>query len=472
MRYMNFLPVIAVIALTMSCNKPDVKDPWPVIPEKDKAPVMVKSKETPGDVYREYETYTVRSIPGFSPKEPAKLDKYGGMESVQMDATGFFRVEKKDGRWWMVTPLGHPYLAASVGELSQGGSEREKQAMSSIFGTVPVWAASEMDWLRSIGFNSIGKGLTSTIKDIPGRLPYCIFTMPMYNYSRYMQTEKGYKVPSAMPILFEDNYEEYIDSQLSWLSMYANDPCCIGIFTDNELYWSKDMLKRYITDLPYSSKARKTAQEWLDARKGRSATAADITDEDIEAFLAYGLEEYYSRTLAVLRQYDPNHMFIGERFYSWVTDLTLPSMMQTAGKYMDVVSLNHYTKWTPDQEDLARWEQLSGRPILITEFYVKGEDSGLPNNAGLGWVVPTQKDRGLFYQNFVLSLIKSGKCVGWSWFKYQDNDPEDSTADASNTDSNKGLVTWNFERYDEMISLMSEMNAQIYNLAEFYNNPQ
>ena len=149
--------------------------------------------------------------------------------------------------------------------------------------------------------------------------------------------------------------------------------------------------------------------------------------------------------------------------------ITSEAMMRVAGKYMDIVSINYYTKWEPDQEALAKWENWSGRPLLISEFYVKGEDSGLPNNSGLGWIVPTQEDRGLFYENFVIGLLKSRVCVAWQWFKYQDNDPEDTTADASNTDSNKGIVKWDFSRYDALVSHMAVANAQIYNLANHYN---
>jgi hypothetical protein len=39
---------------------------------------------------------------------------------------------------------------------------------------------------------------------------------------------------------------------------------------------------------------------------------------------------------------------------------------------------------------------------MITEFYAKGEDSGMGNTGGAGWLVKTQKDRGTFYQNFIL----------------------------------------------------------------------
>lgn len=53
-----------------------------------------------------------------------------------------------------------------------------------------------------------------------------------------------------------------------------------------------------------------------------------------------------------------------------------------------------------------------GKPFLITEWYVKGEDSGLPNATGAGWNVPTQDDRGIFYENFCLQLLLQPYSVG------------------------------------------------------------
>jgi len=63
-------------------------------------------------------------------------------------------------------------------------------------------------------------------------------------------------------------------------------------------------------------------------------------------------------------------------------------------------------------------ERESGRPVVVTEWYAKGMDSGMANTTGAGWLVRTQADRGWFYQNFVLALMESKVCVGWHWFKY------------------------------------------------------
>lgn len=473
-RYLSFiLAAVTVFSCSAKITPQEGSrtDPTPVpepLPETEKVPLDVRAKATPADAYSTYKAYTVERIPGFTPKETPQLDEYGGILSKSYEATGWFRVEKIDGRWWMIDPLGHPFIAASVGEFMVGGSDRQKQALSSIYNTTQRWAASELNWLKSQGFTAIGRGSSSVVINVPRRLPYCVFSNPMASFSNHLKNDLKYNIPTATPIAFDEAYDEYL-SKLSWLTNYAGDSYCIGIFADNELFWTDDLLKIYLERLPAGNVSRKTAQAWFDARKGTTgASASQATAEDKDAFKAYCMDDYLKRTLAAIRTYDPNHMFIGNRFYKWPSELSSQAMMAVAGNYMDIVSINHYTKWEPDPADFDRWESWSGRPILISEFYVKGEDSGLPNNAGLGWVVPTQEDRGVFYENFIIGLIKTGKCVAWQWFKYQDNDPEDATADASNTDSNKGLVRWDLTRYDEMIKHMAAANSQVYNLMEFY----
>ena len=150
------------------------------------------------------------------------------------------------------------------------------------------------------------------------------------------------------------------------------------------------------------------------------------------------------------------------------SDKDRPEIFREIGPYVDVISVNHYSQWTPDITRIRMWEQQSGRPVIITEFYVKGEDSGMPNNTGAGWVVRTQNDRGLFYQNFILALLESKVCVGWHWFKYADNDP-DSNPDPSNIDSNKGIVSNRYEPYNDLLDDMLLINQRAQKLAEWFD---
>jgi hypothetical protein len=135
-----------------------------------------------------------------------------------------------------------------------------------------------------------------------------------------------------------------------------------------------------------------------------------------------------------------------------------------------VIAVNLYGQWSPSQEMLRQWEAWSERPVIITEWYAKGDDSGMENLTGAGWTVATQQERGWFYQNFTLALLESQVCVGWHWFKYKDNDPRDRTTDPSNRNSNKGIVTAAYEPWRPLLDAMQQLNGSAYALAEWFDD--
>ena len=176
---------------------------------------------------------------------------------------------------------------------------------------------------------------------------------------------------------------------------------------------------------------------------------------------------FHSIVSRAVKKHDPNHLYLGARFYG--ADIRQPEIFRACGPHVDVVSVNYYRAWTPEAEKLAMWERESGKPCLITEWYAKGADSGLPNFGGAGWLVKTQRERGLFYQNFVLALLESKVCVGWHWFKYMDNDPDDTRVDPSNRDSNKGIVNNRYVPYAPLLELMKEINERAYSLVDYFD---
>jgi hypothetical protein len=97
-------------------------------------------------------------------------------------------------------------------------------------------------------------------------------------------------------------------------------------------------------------------------------------------------------------------------------------------------------------------------------------DSGMGNTSGAGWVVRKQADRGLFYQNFTLVLLESKTCIGWHWFKYMDNDPSNTKTDASNRDSNKGILNARYEPYTPLLEAMRELNTRIHPLIQQFDS--
>ncbi len=448
--------------------------PDPVTPKdsaevSEKVPFKVLAKETPDAEYVEYEANTVHTLDGFTIAAAPSTDKYGGWKVAEYAATGYFRVEKSDGRWYLITPEGHPMLSAQVGNFVTGGSERQTARFASLFKTSVAWAQYESKRFREKGFTGFA-GSSSTLLELPSsqKIPYCIFFSPMTAYNaQFRKTCASFT--AKMPVVFDEGFDAELEKEALWLEKYANDPYCVGITFDDELIWDDSMLQKYLSITPSNNVNRASAQAWLDERKGKTGAAiSDATVEDKKVFVVYCLDIYLQKCLAAIRKVDSNHLFMGTRFFSWDRELSNRDFFVTAGKYIDLLSINHFSKWEPNQSDLSEWSDWSGRPLAITSFDIKGEDSGLPNTCGAGWIVPTQKDRGLFYENFVLGLVKSGNCVLWQWYTYQDNDPEDGTADPSNKDANKGIVKWDFTMYDDMVSYMEEINSQLYNLCEYY----
>jgi hypothetical protein len=148
--------------------------------------------------------------------------------------------------------------------------------------------------------------------------------------------------------------------------------------------------------------------------------------------------------------------------------------MRVAGNYCDVISFNYYKEWTPDFEFISNVQKWTNTPFIVTEWYAKGmdvweQDNRMTNKSGSGWSVRTQADRGLFYQNFALGLLESKYCVGFDWFQYLDNDPDNLNADPSNRDANKGIYSNKLEEYTALTEEMKYLNKNIYSLIEFFD---
>ncbi|NDV80476.1 hypothetical protein [Bacteroides sp. 51] len=431
-------------------------------------------------VWTTHEAQTVKGLPGYKPKKEPALSRYGGYMVNRQQSTGFFRTEKLDGRWWIIDPEGYPFHHRAVVAFSPGTSARQKQAFAEKFGSNAVWVEKETEMLRSYGFN--GAGAWSAAEDMhrmDNPLVYTAIIYPMGNYRREHQKAFGGKYRVAgwqgyrfdLPMVFDPRFDEYVEEAVQPLARFKDDPNLLGYFTDNELPWVNDALDRHLTLLAKDEAGYIAAKQWLDQRKGRDASPTDITEEDRMEFTAFFFDTYMRKVTAALRKVDPNHMYLGCRFNQEKNqELTNPYIFRIAGQYMDIISINHYRRWQPDQELMNQWGEWSGKPFLITEWYVKGEDSGLPNETGAGWNVHTQNDRGLFYENFCIELLKNPHSVGWHWFRYQDNDPEDLTTDPSNRDSNKGVVNSEYTPWTDALKRMREVNVQTYRLIQHFDS--
>src|SRR5690606_6763039 len=63
-----------------------------------------------------------------------RQDSFGGwLNGPDFEARGFFRTEKRDGRWFMVTPQGHPFFSLGVNAVSASQSQTYVQGRENMF---------------------------------------------------------------------------------------------------------------------------------------------------------------------------------------------------------------------------------------------------------------------------------------------------------------------------------------------------
>jgi len=426
----------------------------------------------PGQEWKDYPTRTLADLPAaIREKTDSDLNHEEGQLLDKSQATGFFHTTKLDDRWWLVDPKGFLCVYKGIASVTPLNTPGAEAAFQSKFGSKTNWAAETTSLLRENGF--IGAGAwsdTDALRSVPRPLAYTRVLNFMSGYGRkrggtYSQPgHTGY--PKDCIFVFDPAFESFCDEQARTLAENKNDPWLIGYFSDNELPFSPTSLSNYLA-LPEEDPGHTAALAWLRARHGAKAGAQDIVAQDQSDFLALVVDRYFRITSNAIKRYDPNHLFLGSRFYG--SNLSQPEIFRAAGHWIDVISVNWYHAWTPDSERLAMWEHESGKPVLVTEWYAKGMDSGLANHGGAGWVVKTQRDRGLYYQNFTLGLLESKVCIGWDWFKYADNDPEDTQADPSNRDSNKGILNNRYEPYDPLLDAMKQINERTFSLAEYFD---
>jgi hypothetical protein len=436
---------------------------------KTEAKPWLKGKDVPWDFFN---SYTVSGIEGFVPSaEKVSKNKYGSDITQKFNATGFFRVEKQGNRWWVIDPLGYRNIQVVINSLRAGKSEQNIKEFDKRFGDSTKWLSTTADSLNFYGFNGSGSwSEDEQIQDYNKTAKAPLTFTPNLNFMSGYGKKRGGTVqlpgntgyPNQCIFVFDTEFETYCDERAKELVKYANDTNLFGYFSDNEMPLGLDNLQGYLKLENKSDPGYLVASKWME-QKG--ITIEKITEKDKAEFAGIVADKYFSVVSKAIKKYDPNHLYLGSRLHGGAKKVD--AIVAAAGKYCDILSINYYGSWSLDPTMVDMWNRVGKKPFIITEFYTKAMDAGLANTSGAGFTVRTQKDRGIAYQHFTLSLLASKSCVGWHYFKYQDNDPTAKNVDPSNTDANKGIVNNNFEYYKPLMKLMKELNDNKYNLIAF-----
>lgn len=416
---------------------------------------------------------------------PEGYSSFGGWKGMKVEGTGYFRVEEINGTFWLVDPEGYVFLSKGVNAINYLGDHSPKLGYSPYYiavirryGGVEGWINTTVERFTGWGFNTVGAWSSPELHE---KLPYVLLLDIGAQYG--FEWQHG-----VMPDIFSPDFEEYVKKAVAFkVEPVKEDPLLIGYFTDNELRWGPDwrssnhLLDDFITLSPDAPGKKVAVEVIMDIFNGdidalNSALGTNYTsfdellnytgelpstapfNEARREFVRRYAERYFSVVTSAIRAVDPNHLILGPRF-SVAAFIRPPEVVyEVAGKYVDVISLNLYNFRRAPKEYLDTVYNLSGRPIMVTEFSFRARDSGLPNTIGAGITVDTQEERAEYTREFIVGFMRLPYALGFHWFKWSD-EPKEGRFDGEN--SNYGLVNNEDEPYTEMVEMFKALNRDI-----------
>jgi len=388
---------------------------------------------------------------------------YGGYRGTKARATGFFRLEKVDGKWWFVDPDGHLFLSVGSDVITPWMATRV-EGRRPLFQAMPpseIQPARYLDqdpgvsfftWnlVRRYGSDWMPKWVDRTVRRMEA---WGLNTVANWSHNALWDSKrKAYAVPLGrwetrisylgLPDVYSDEFARNVDEAARrQCAPRRDDPWLLGYFLANEP--------------PFPQKELQTAQLILDGpdtatqRELKRWLAAGDTLERRRGFIERALELYVRATSDAVRRHDPNHLNLGMRSGGRPTDAEI-----RAAAAFDVYSVNIYdTEVKTDR--VQRIAALTGKPVIIGEFHFGTPGRGL---AASLVQVRDQAERGVAYRYYVENAFAMPELIGTHWFQWADQ-PCTGRFDGENY--NIGLVDVTDRPYPEMIEALKAAHGRI-----------
>ena len=455
---------------------------------------------------------------------PKDRNKYGGWTAgPKLDATGHFRAEKLDGKWWLVDPDGclfwsHGTDCVITGNAVTPITDREfyftelpprEGLFASCYGT-GNWAPHNYyegrgtyqtfdiskaniirkygeNWaetynnlvhqrLRSWGMNTIANWSDAQFYRMQ-RTPY---TETLNINAQSIRGSEGYWGQFIDP--FDPQFRQTIRRSAAQAARTSgSDPWCIGYFVQNEISWGDETSLSLAALMSPADQPAKIAV--VDAFKQKYET--------IEKLNAAWRSQYASWDALMQSTDKPNeqrahddliegYRLIAECYFRTIKEelqAACPNKMYLgcrfawgnnvataeAAKYCDVISFNQY------KYDLGDFSLPNGidMPCVIGEFHFGALDRGM-FHTGL-CPVESQEARAAAYERYVTSALNNPHLVGTHWFQYMD---QATTGRGDGENYQIGLVTACDSPYPETIAVVRKIGDIMYELRFHRTNGQ
>lgn len=306
--------------------------------------------------------------------------------------TRFFTLAQEGGRWWFLTPQGERFFSLGLnhidpsplrypanGDLWQRkyGNSMQRWLKESVAPDLRAWGFNSVGWTQEV----VTRGLTNHRHSRPFTFeeyqwldfPYC-HQLPFADFHQW-------EAETRHPDFSRPEFAEWCDYVAREnCARMKDDPKLIGYFYLDCPTWI------HTTDFN-KWKGPLFDPERLKTEAGRQALFDLAT-------------QYYRLTHAAIRRYDPNHLILGDRYEAGrpIAD----EVIHAAQPFVDVLSFQHFAAPEKVRENLTRWHEKTGKPVLLADHCL-----GL-KQAGGG-----QRQDGAGYAATLRQLREVPGCVGY-----------------------------------------------------------
>lgn len=447
---------------------------------------------------------------------PENRGKYGGWTAgPKLKATGFFRTEKHNGKWWMVDPEGYLFWTAGVNCVAPTSAptgitgrqhyfewlpERESEyeqfygegtrASHGYYSTLDTYTQFNFyksnlykiygdEWhqkfadlahqrFKSWGLNTIGF-VSDPLTIEQQKTPY-VGSIWIRNTPK-IEGSKGFW--GKFHDVFDPEFRAAVRASMASQKNGAGDAWCIGYFVDNELAWgdvgslAKGALRspkeqaakvEFIKDLKMKYNSISALNKAWNTNHNNWEALAESTKAPNAAKAKKDLANFYEKiadTYFKIIKEELNRIAPKQNYlgcrFAWANN---DVVLTAASKYMDIMSFNKY-EYSVETVGLPEGVD---KPIMIGEFHFGALDRG-SFHVGVK-KAESQKDRGRKYQSYIEGALRNPLIVGAHWFQYID-EPLTGRFDGENY--NVGLISITDNPYGELVDKIRETTYGMYN---------
>jgi len=445
---------------------------------------------------------------------PEGRSRFGGwLNGPKLEASGSFRVEKIDGKWWMVDPDGYLYWSHGVVRVTPStamtplddrefyfeGLPAEGTEYAEFYNTrdellYPYYVARNIkktydfsaanikrkygeNWrdvyaemahkrLKSWGLNTIANSSEKSI---------CMMDRTPYTDRIELKSpdlESSYGVWWKFKDPFHPEFRENFHRQLMERKNELDDPWCLGFFVDNEIDWGEpSTLGEWTLQCPATQPAKIEMVKFLEAKYREVKTLnstwgtnyksweellnsrqkpAEKSIEDCTEFSVIMTETYFRNVHDEFKKVAPQKLYMGCRFAR-----SNENVIRIGAKYCDVISYNIYKRnlygfTLPEGLDI---------PVMIGEFHFGALDRGM-FHPGLVKTA-NQQDRAECYADYVESALRNPNIIGTHWHQFSD---QATTGRFDGENFQVGFVDVCDRPYYETVAKIREVGYRMYEI--------